>query len=341
MPRSAQTTPFTIITGFLGAGKTTLLNHLLSTEHGQKLAIIVNEFGDVNIDSQLIARSLSDGMLEMTNGCVCCTVQQDLMDGLRQLLDQRREGHLGFEHIILETTGMAKTGPIVQTIASRDLKPELHLNAVVTVVDAVHAPTQLGEFDEAQEQVGMADIILLNKTDLVTEDAVHALSTRLCKINALADLKHIQQGHVNVAELLWDRAVAESPDIGQRTVPAVHHDHTHTHADDHSHADNVQTFSVKLTEALDHGRVQDWLSFLIMRYTEQLLRYKGILNIAERQSRVVVQGVHAVVDVTSDRDWAEDEKRGTEMVFIGKNLPEHDIRRGLESCVAGAQNPTA
>jgi len=331
-----QTTPFTIITGFLGAGKTTLLNQLLSTEHGHRLAIIVNEFGAVNIDSQLISRSFSDGMLEMSNGCVCCTVQQDLKDGLRHLLDQREAGRLGFDHIILETTGMAKTGPIVQTIASRDLKSDVHLHTVITVVDALHASAQLDEFEEVQEQIGMADIILLNKTDLVAEDSLGELSARLIKMNAIAHIEHCKHGQVDVAEVLRERSTTKNIEAGP-SIPDPNHD-PHDHDHEHSHTDTVQTFSVHMSEPLDHGRVQDWLSYLIMRYTEQLLRYKGVLNIAGRGSRVVVQGIHAVVNVTTDRDWGQDEKRKTELVFIGKNLPEHDIRTDLSRCVAAAQN---
>ena len=334
MAVSAQTTPFTIITGFLGAGKTTLLNHLLSANHGQRLAVIVNEFGAVNIDGQLIARQLGDGLVEMSNGCVCCTVQQDLMIGLQQLLDQRRDGSLGFDHIVLETTGLARAGPIVQTIASAGLKSELHLNGVVTVVDTFHAPAQLDKFDEAQEQIGMADLVLLNKTDLVEADVVRELAARISKINAIASITRCQQAHVDASDLLCKRPLSGN-NVNHSSVLSSHvHDLEHGH----SHADHVQTFAIHLSEPLDHGRVQDWLSYLIMRYTEQMLRYKGILNIAGRSSRVVVQGIHAAIEVDTDRDWSPDEIRKTELVFIGKNLPEQEIRQGLQNCVAVAQN---
>lgn len=294
--------------------------------------MIVNEFGAVNMDSQLITRRLSNGVVEMSNGCVCCTVQQDLRDGLRQLLDQRRDGSVEFDHIVLETTGLAKTGPIIQTISSNDLKSELRLGLVVTVVDSFHASSQLDDFTEAQEQIGMADLLLLNKIDLVEPKKLEALTTRLAKINGVARMTRCVQAGVDAAAVLSADMVSASHIDRLSECGNDHRDCGDEH--NHGHTDHVQTFVIGFSEPLDHGRVQDWLSYLIMRYTEQMLRYKGILNIAGRSSRVVLQGVHAMVGVESDRDWGPGEVRKSELVFIGRNLPEHEIRQGLESCIA-------
>ena len=333
-------TPFTIITGFLGAGKTTLLSRLLAADHGHKLAVIINEFGEVNIDRHLIADQLGDGLLEMNNGCVCCTVQEDLLDGLQKLLGQKREGLLEFDHIVMETTGLAKAGPIIQTLKARELDKELVLGGVITVVDAFHAPAQLKEFDEVQEQIGMADLILLNKIDLVDDDVRAQLTDRLLAMNKGARLTPCRQADVDISDVLGlHSTLATDRDIPIIPDAAAHdHDHGqehhHEHDHEHNHLDRVGSFVVRLTEPLDHGRTLDWFSYLIMRYTEQLLRYKGILNIKGRSTRLVLQGVHALIETEDDRQWSDGEQRKTEIVFIGIDLPENEIRQGFEDCIA-------
>ena len=334
MTQIADKIPFTIITGFLGAGKTTLLSRLLAADHGHKLAVIINEFGEVNIDRHLIADQLGDGLLEMNNGCVCCTVQADLLDGLKNLLDQRREGLLHFDHIVMETTGLAKAGPIIQTLEAKALDKELILGGVITLVDAFHAPAQLDEFDEVQEQIGMADLIVLNKIDLVDDKVQAHLTQRLLNMNKGARVTPCQEADVDIAEVLELRSVfATDGDLPTNPAAAAHH-HDHDHGHEHNHLDHVGSFVVRLSEPLDHGRALDWFSYLIMRYTEQLLRYKGILNIKGQSSRLVLQGVHALFEAKAAEEWRPGEKRKTELVFIGIDLPEREIRQGFEDCIA-------
>ena len=332
MTQSAKTTPFTIITGFLGAGKTTLLNHVLCGDHGCRLAVIVNEFGAVNIDSQLIARHVGDGMLELTNGCVCCTVREDLRTGVQDLLKARSNGKLVFEHIVMETTGLAKVGPIIQTLSSKTLKEVIHLGGVVTVVDTANILTQLENFDEAAEQIGMADLLLLNKTDLADEAALTGLTTRLSAINGMAQIIRCRRASIDVANVL-NLAAVRSTDASVTSFDTLS-----APGPPHASLDQVCSFVVQLSEPLDQGQVQDWFSYVIMRHTERLLRYKGILNIEGLKSRVVLQGVHGQIEVSADRDWLPGEARKTTVVFIGKDLPEKNIREGLRGCIAVEQS---
>ncbi len=331
MAQSATTTPFTIITGFLGAGKTTLLNQVLTGNHGYRLAVIVNEFGEVNIDSQLLARRAGDGLVELTNGCVCCTVREDLRTGLHDLLKARSTGEFGFDHIVMETTGLAKVGPIVQTLSSKALKDSIHLGGVVTVVDASNILSQLDNFHEPAEQIGMADLLLLNKSDLVDEEALTGLTARLSAINGMAQIKRCQRSSVDVGCVLNLPAV-RSTDASVLALGAQN-----ATSSPHASLDQVRSFVVQLTEPLDQGQVQDWFSYVIMRHTERLLRYKGILNIHGLKSRVVLQGIHGQIEVSTDRDWLPGEVRKTTVVFIGNDLPENDIRDGLRRCTVVEQ----
>ena len=316
-------TPFTLITGFLGAGKTSLLNRILSGDHGQKLAVIVNEFGEINVESDTIAATTGDGIIEMNNGCVCCTVQEDLLGGLLSLLQQHHDGTLGFTHIVMETTGLARPGPIIQTLAHPSLNPTIALNSIVTLVDAFHGPTQLDDFEEAQAQVGMADHILLNKTDLVEEEHLADFCARLRGINGIAAIVPCKEADVDVAEVLARRSTLPPSLYTEQASSNGHH-----------HLDRVATFIVRVDAPLDHALLQDWFSYLTMRYTERLMRYKGILNLAGRSTRVVLQGVHSLIETHSDRSWGSNEHRETKIVFIGTDLPEQEIRQGLKECIA-------
>ena len=329
--------PFTVITGSLGAGKTSLLNHLLTGGHGRRLAVIVNDFGEINIDSQLIARSGNDYVLELTNGCVCCTVQEDLLRGLHDLLEARLSGRFDFDHLVMETTGLAKVGPIVQTVSAKTFRETVRISGIVTVVDAFHVLAQIDTFQEAGEQIGHADLVLLNKTDLVDDAKLSALTARLSAMNGLAEIKPCLRAKVDAAEALFPAAHREdavSVNLNFPEGPGAsatllnEYDHSHTSFDE------IRSFSIRLSEPLDHGRVQDWFSYLIMRYSERLLRYKGILHIEGLAPRIVVQGVHSLIEITSGREWRQDENRQTVVVFIGRNLPERQIRDGLAQCVA-------
>lgn len=346
MTRNPDKTPFTIITGFLGAGKTTLLSRLLNADHGYKLAVIINEFGEVNIDRHLIAEEIGDGLLEMNNGCVCCTVQEDLLAGLKNLIERRSVGLLEFDHIVMETTGLAKAGPIIQTLSARELENELMLGGVVTLVDAFHAQMQLDEFDEVQEQIGMADLIVLNKIDLVDDKARVQLTGRLMAMNKGARLELCQEADVDITSVLGLHSISAT-DHNMRIMPTAivldHvHEHEHEHHHEHDHLDRVGSFVVRIDEPLDHGQTLDWFSYIIMRYTEQLLRYKGILNIKSRSSRLELQGVHALIETASGRQWSDEEPRRTEIVFIGIDLPEGEIRQGFKDCIVREHHvPTA
>ncbi|PPC79572.1 MAG: cobalamin biosynthesis protein CobW [Hyphomicrobium sp.] len=334
MAQPAMTTSFTIITGFLGAGKTTLLNEMLCGSHGRRMAVIINEFGAVNIDSQLIARRVGDGILELTNGCVCCTVRDDLRTGLQALLDSRDRGELAFEHIVMETTGLAKVGPIIQTLSIKTLKSAIHLGGVVTVVDASNILVQLNRFHEAGEQIGHADLLLLNKIDLVDEEAIARLQMRLTAINGMAKIL-IRQGTSDTMAEIFDLPVARRSD-----AEVIAFETSTGNVQRHAHLDQVRSFVVQLSAPLDQGQVQDWFSYLIMRHTERLLRYKGILNFEGIEKRVVLQGVHGLLEIRADRDWLPAETRMTTVVFIGKDLPEQDFREGLTRCIA-TRDPAA
>ena len=231
----------------------------------------------------------------------------------------------------METTGLAKVGPIIQTLSSKSFKDAIHLGGVVTVIDASNILTQLDDFDEAGEQIGMADLLLLNKTDLVDEAALSNLTARLSAINGMAQIKRCQRASVDVANIL-SLLATQSTDA---SVFAVDIQTAPSHP--HASLEQVRSFVVQLSDPLDQGQVQDWFSYVIMRHTERLLRYKGILNIHGLKSRVILQGVHSLIEVSTDRDWGAGETRKTTVVFIGKDLPEKDIRDGLRQCIVVEQ----
>ena len=322
--------PVTILTGFLGSGKTTLLNHILKSDHGFKIAVIENEFGEAGIDNELLVQDRDEQIIEMNNGCICCTVRGDLVRILGELAAKKKAGTLSFDHVVIETTGLADPAPVAQTFfVDEDIQMHYLLDAIVTLVDAVHAPQQLDEHHEAQEQVGFADRVLISKTDLVDAAAVAKLKQRLTRINPRAK---IAESHNGVA------AVNELMDIRGFNLNAILEIEPQFLTDvDHEHDDDVTSFVFREDRPLDLERVEDFLGSMIKVYGPQMMRYKGVLNIKGESQRVVFQGVHMLMGAERVGNWKPNEKRVSKMVFIGRGLPEDVLMAGLAQCAVSAR----
>jgi G3E family GTPase len=322
--------PVTILTGFLGAGKTTLLNRILREHHGRRIAVIENEFGEAGIDNDLLLQERGEQIVEMNNGCLCCTVRGDLLRILGELRDRREKGELAFERVIIETTGMADPGPVAQTFFLDDAIGEYYLlDSVITVVDAKHAPKQLDEFAEAQEQVGFADRILLSKTDLVSDADAETLKRRLAQMNPRAPMKPVHFGQTPIDDILDIRGFNLNA-ILEIEPEFLEHDH-------HHHDDAVQSFVFRASQPLDGVKLEEFLSSMIQVYGNDLLRYKGVLALKDNPHRVVFQGVHMLMGGDLGRPWGAEEPRESVMVFIGRNLPKDVFLQGLEQCLVKPQ----
>jgi len=347
--------PTTILTGFLGAGKTTLLNRILQQQHGHKIAVIENEFGQENIDNEILVQDSTEQIVEMNNGCICCTVRGDLIVALTTLARRRAAGELDFDRVIIETTGMANPGPVAQTFFVDDeVAMHFMLDAIVTVVDAKHAMMQLDQQEEAQRQVGFADKLLLSKTDLVTPEEVAALTSRLKRINPRAPVITLDPQHTPIEEILDIRGfnlnakLEIDPDF-LATEEAHAHEHSgddcdhpshqhegHAHHHDHHHAhhdDEIAAFVFKSERPFDTARLDEFLGGLVQVYGPRMLRYKGVLLMDGADRKVVFQGVHQIMGSDVGGKWDANETRGSKMVFIGKNLPKDIFIRGLEQCL--------
>ncbi|HJV75778.1 MAG TPA: GTP-binding protein [Noviherbaspirillum sp.] len=344
--------PATILTGFLGAGKTTLLNRILREPHGHKIAVIENEFGQENIDNEILVQDSNEQIVEMSNGCVCCTVRGDLILALGALAQKRDAGELHFDHIVIETTGLANPGPVAQTFFMDD-EVAMHymLDAVITVVDARHAMQQLDEHEEAQRQVGFADRILLSKTDLVSSDEIDGLTARLKRINPRAPIGKVDFGHVAISEVLDLRGfnlndkleldpdfLAQEEDdehAHEHHECGAHCNHDHGHHDHHHahHSDDIAAFVFKSDRPFDTARLDEFLGSLVQVFGPRMLRYKGVLWMDGADRKVVFQGVHQMMGTDIGAKWPENEPRGSKMVFIGKNLPKDTFIQGLEQCL--------
>ena len=347
--------PTTILTGFLGAGKTTLLNRILQEAHGHRIAVIENEFGPENIDNAILVRDSNEQIVEMNNGCICCTVRGDLIEALGRLARERAAGTLQFDRVVIETTGLANPGPVAQTFFMDDeVASQYMLDAIVTVVDARHAMQQLDAQEEAQRQVGFADRILLSKTDLVDEDAIEALTQRLRRINPRAPIGRADFGRVPIAEVLDlrgfnlnDKLEIDPDFLRAETANGHAHDDHHCSADcqqDHGHAhhhghahghhhDDIAAFAFTSERPFDSLKLDEFLGHVIQVFGPQLLRYKGILSMAGGDHKVVFQGVHQMMGTDLGAKWEENEQRLSKMVFIGKDLPKDIIIGGLQQCL--------
>jgi G3E family GTPase len=313
--------PVTVITGYLGSGKTTLLNRILTGTHGKRYAVIVNEFGEVGIDNDLIVNA-EEEIFEMNNGCICCTVRGDLIRILGGLM--RRSARM--DGIIVETTGLADPAPVAQTFfVDEDVRRRTKLDAIVTVVDAKHLLGEIDRAPEAQEQLGFADIVLLNKTDLVTADDLASVEARIRRINPYAGIHRTERCDVDLAQVLGrdafnlDRVLEIEPGFL-------------TEAHDHEHDDEISSLSLTADRPLDPERFVPWIQKVAQEIGTDILRMKGILAMKDDDQRFVVQGVHMLLEGGSQRPWKSDEKRDSRLVFIGRGLPKDRLKQEFETC---------
>jgi Putative GTPases (G3E family) len=318
--------PVTILTGFLGSGKTTLLNRILKEDHGHRIAVIENEFGEIGVDNEIIETG-DEQIVEMNNGCICCTVRGDLIRILGTLKEKRDGGKLKFDRVVIETTGMADPGPVAQTFfTDEEIGNYYLLDSIITLVDAKHAPKQLDEFHEAQEQVGFADRILLSKTDLVSEDEAATLSKRLKRMNPRAPIKKVHFGDAPIGEVLDIRGFNLNA-ILQLDPEFLVDSH-------HEHHDEVESFVFRSDKPFDGQKLEQFLSGMIQVYGPDLLRYKGVLWMKGNPRRVVFQGVHMMMGGDMGKPWTKGEKKQSIMVFIGKKLPKDIFIAGMEECLS-------
>ena len=347
--------PVTILTGFLGSGKTTLLKRILTEAHGQKIAVIENEFGEENIDNEILVNDTEETIIQMNNGCICCSIREDLRETLQLLAAKRRKGELDFERVVIETTGLADPGPVAQTFfMDEEIAEQYLLDSILTLVDAKHASTQLNDRQEARRQVGFADQIFISKTDLVTKGEVDALMHRLKHMNPRAPQKAVHFGNVAIKDVFDLRGfnlnakLDIDPDFLKEDAHAGHdhaaHDHEHgEHCDHPSHAaesghhhvhdDDVKSFVFRSDKPFSPAKLEDFLGAVVNIYGPRMLRYKGVLSMEGTERKVIFQGVHQLMGSDLGPAWADGEKKTSKMVFIGIDLPKDIFMQGLEQCL--------
>jgi G3E family GTPase len=341
--------PATILTGFLGSGKTTLLKRVLSEAHGQKIAVIENEFGEENIDNEILVAETKEQIVQMSNGCICCTIREDLRVTLAELAAKKRKGELDFERVVIETTGLADPGPVAQTFFMDDEIAESYLlDSVLTLVDAKHADQQLDTRQEARRQIGFADQIFLSKTDLVAQAETEALIHRIRHMNPRAPLQAVHFGEVPISKVFDLRGfnlnakLDIDPDFLKEDDHDHHHghDHVHEHGEHcdhphhHAHDDDVKSFVYRAERPFSAARLEDFLGSVVNVYGPKLLRYKGVLNMQGVDKKVIFQGVHQLMGSDLGPAWAAGEPRVSKLVFIGIDLPREILEQGLEQCLA-------
>ena len=350
--------PVTILTGFLGSGKTTLLKRILNEKHGMKIAVIENEFGEENIDNEILVQDSNEQIIQMSNGCICCTIRGDLARVLGDLAAKKRDGELDFERVVIETTGLANPGPVAQTFfMDNEIADEFLLDAIITLVDAKHANHQLDEHEVVQRQVGFADRLFVTKADLVDEAALDALRHRLLHMNPRAAIKVVNFGDADIKEIFDLRGfnlnskLEIDPDFLAEDEHAHSHDHDHDHDDGHDHADcdhdhghahhhhahhddKIKSFVFRSDRPFDPNKLEDFLGGILQIYGERLLRYKGVLYMKGVDRKVVFQGVHQMMGSDLAAKWQPVEKKNSKMVFIGIELPQDLIEDGLSACLA-------
>jgi G3E family GTPase len=352
--------PVTILTGFLGSGKTTLLKRLLTESHGHKIAVIENEFGEENIDNEILVSDTTETIVQMSNGCICCTIREDLRATLQLLGAKKRKGLLDFERIVVETTGLADPGPVAQTFfMDEEIAEQFLLDAVVTLVDAKHAQKQFDDRQEARRQVGFADQIFISKTDLVDAGEVDALMHRIKHMNPRAPQRAVHFGEVALKEVFDLRGfnlntkLDIDPDfLKEDGHDHAHHDHDHEHGEHcdhpshahdhghdhaqghhHKHDDDVKSFVFRADKAFNPAKLEDFLGAVVNIYGPRMLRYKGVLHMEGSERKVIFQGVHQLMGSDLGPVWAEGETRMSKMVFIGIDLPRDIFLQGLEQCL--------
>ena len=344
--------PATILTGFLGSGKTTLLKRVLSEAHGQKIAVIENEFGDENIDNEILVQDTKEQIIQLNNGCVCCTIREDLRTTLSDLAAKKRKGELDFDRVVIETTGLADPGPVAQTFFMDDEIAESYLlDSILTLVDAKHGDGQLDRRQEARRQIGFADQIFISKTDLVDDATVDALIHRVKHMNPRAPQRKVNFGEVPIAEVFDLRGfnLNAKLDIDPEFLSGdghghEHHDHDHDHEHEHGehcdhphhhhHDDDVKSFVFRSDKAFNPAKLEDFLGAIVQVYGPKMLRYKGVLNMKGSDRKVIFQGVHQLMGSDLGPKWAPGEKKTSKMVFIGLDLPRDVFLQGLEQCLA-------
>ena len=351
--------PVTILTGFLGAGKTTLLKRVLSEAHGQKIAVIENEFGEENIDNEILVNDKSENIIQMSNGCICCTIREDLRETLQLLAEKKRKGLLDFERVVIETTGLADPGPVAQTFfMDEEIAEQYLLDSILTLVDAKHAGKQLDDRQEARRQVGFADQIFISKSDLVSAGEVTALRQRLGNMNPRAPQKAVHFGNVALDEVFDLRGfnlnskldidpAFLNDDAHEHAAESGHDDHVHgehcdhpshatpegNHGHHHHHDDDVKSFVFRSDKAFSPAKLEDFLGAIVNIYGPRMLRYKGVLNMEGTDRKVIFQGVHQLMGSDLGPAWTADEVKTSKMVFIGIDLPKDIFLQGLEQCL--------
>jgi len=341
--------PATILTGFLGSGKTTLLKRVLTEAHGQKIAVVENEFGSENIDNEILVQDSTEQIIQLNNGCVCCSIREDLRTTLSDLAEKRRKGELKFDRVVIETTGLADPGPVAQTFFMDDEIAESYLlDSILTLVDAKHGNDQLDTRQEARRQIGFADQIFISKTDLVDDATVADLTHRIKHMNPRAPQRKVHFGEVPIAEVFDLRGfnlnakLDIDPDFLKADDHDHHghdHDHDHEHGEHcdhphhHAHDDDVKSFVFKSDKAFNPAKLEDFLGAIVQVYGPKMLRYKGVLNMKGSDKKVIFQGVHQLMGSDLGPAWAKGEKKTSKMVFIGLDLPREILEQGLEGCL--------